>query len=1126
MIIFAPMKRILLPLLAFGLMVGLATLCSAQQNRGYYRFPALHGDTVVFTSEGDLWETTTQGGIARRLTTHLSEETRPAFSPDGTTIAFSASYEGPTEVYTIPAAGGLPVRRTFEGGGASVVGWTPDGKILYTTRRYSTLPDAQLATIDRDNRITVIPLSQAAQGCYDRAGRTLFFTRLPAQGSSTKRYQGGTAQNIWRFSGASEAVPLTPDYAGSSKDAMWWNDRIYFLTDRDGTMNLWSMDENGKNLRQHTHHQGWDIQSPSLSDGRIVYQLGADIHLYDTSSGSDRTLPIELASDFDHLRERWVRNPMDYVTSVHLSPNGDRVVLTSRGRVFVAPVKQGRFVDVVAHKPGRYRDARMMPDGKSLLALSTESGEAEFWKVPANGSGTAEQLTKDASVLRWQGIPSPDGKWLAHQDKNSQLWLLDTSTKTQKRIALSDFSGSGPQFGDVRWSPDSRWFTFSQNSPNQLARIMLYSIDTGVTTALTTDRYDNDGASWSPDGKWIYFVSDRSLRTVIPSPWGSRQPDPYFNRANKIYQLALQKGLVSPFNPPDELHPDKPEPPKPADTPKPDDPAKPAEAQKPIENASAAEPKKIDIDLDGITSRIQEVPVPPANYGHLGLAAKRLFWINYDVENREKTSLQCLDISNKPDNKPETLLEGVSDFELSADGKKILIRKQNELYVLDSSVREAALKDPKTLAEARVELKDWTFSVIPGDEFREAFLDAWRLHRDYFYDPHMHGVDWPAMRDKYSSLIGRVRDRSELSDLIAQMVSELSMLHTFVGGGDLRRGADQIQLASLGARLSPDASGGYVVEHVYQSDPDRPDKLAPLARAGVDVGEGDLILAINGRDLSGVDPGDLLRNQAGKQVLLRVRPKGKTETRELVVKPISMQDDVDLRYREWEYTRRQMVERASGGKIGYVHLRAMGPNDINQWVEEYTPIYNRDGLIIDVRHNNGGNIDSWILGKLLRKAWMYWQGRSGLPYWNMQQAFRGHLVVICDEWTASDGEAFSEGFRRLGLGKVIGTRTWGGEVWLSASNALADRGIATTGEIGVYGPERVWLIEGHGVDPDIVVDNPPHATFLGKDAQLESAIQHLERLIREKPTAVPSAPAYPDKSFHPTPRDQSGRPRQ
>jgi tricorn protease len=1117
----------------------LLPLCFAQQNRGYYRFPAIHGNVIAFTSEGDLWESTIDGGIARRLTTHPGEEAYPAFSPDGKTIAFSANYEGPTEIYTIPAAGGLPTRRTFEGGNAIVVGWTHDGKILYETGRYSKLPGAQLATIDSGNRIEVVPLSEAAQGSYDSQGLTLFFTRFDFQGSQAKRYQGGTAQNIWKFTPGAEAVPLTADYAGTSKSALWWNGRVYIVSDRDGTMNLWSMDQNGRNLKQHTHHEGWDIQSPALSEGRIVYQLGADLRIYEIASGTDKPINIELPSDFDHLREHWIKSPLDYTTAVHLSHDGRSVVATSRGRVFVLPAKPGRLVDVTEHKPGRYRDARGMPDGKSLLVLSSESGEVEFWKIPANGVGAGEQLTSGGKVLRWEGLPSPDGKWIAHQDKDNHLWLLEIATKSQKKVGLSEFGGnSDPQFGAVHWSPDSRWLTFDQPAANGFSQLVLYSVDTGIITPLTTDRYNSGDACWSPDGKWLYFLSDRSLKSTVGAPWGPRQPDPYFDRQIKIYQLALKKGLRSPFEPPDELHPDNPEnPPKPAepakpaepvktaDSPKSADTAKPAETPQPADTAKPADaaaksgekPKveKVEIDLDGIVARLQEVPAPPGNYSNVHASAKRICWLNHDRVNADKTTLECMDVANKGD-KPEALMEGLREYEISGDGKKMLLRKQNELFVVDAGVRAGALHDSKTLDDSRVNVRDWTFSVIPSDEFHEAFLDAWRLHRDYFYDPSMHAVNWTAMRDKYIEVIGRVREREELNDLLAQMVSELSVLHTFVFGGDVRRGVDQVQTASLGADLSRDASaGGYVVQHIYRYDPDRPDKAGPLARPGIDVGEGDVLLSINGHDLLSVtDPGELLRNQAGKQVLLRVRPKGKTETRDVIAKPIGLRRDGDLRYSEWEYTRRQAVEQASAGKIGYVHLRAMGVDDINQWEEEYYPIFNRQGLVIDVRHNGGGNIDSWILGKLLRKAWMYWKPRVGQPYWNMQYAFRGHMVVLCDAWTGSDGEAFAEGFRRLGLGKVIGTRTWGGEVWLSFGNRLADRGIATAAEMGVYGPEGKWLIEGHGVDPDIVVDNLPNATFNGKDAQLEAALKYLDELIRKEPFPVPAVPSYPDKTFH------------
>ena len=1082
----------------------LAASALAQTNRGYYRSPAISGNTVVFTAEGDLWSVGIEGGVARRLTTHPGEETRAAFSPDGKTIAFSANYEGPTEVYTMPAAGGLPARRTYEGGNALVVGWTPDGKVLYTTRRYSTLPDSQLATIDAQNRVELVPLSQAAHGGYDAAGKTLFFTRLPFQGSHAKRYKGGTAQKLWKFTPGQEAAPLTTDYDGASKEAMWWKSRVYFLSDRDGAMNLWSMDENGKNLKQHTRHAGWDIQNAALSQGRIVYSLGADLRLYDTASAKDAPIPIELASDFDHLRERWVKQPNEYGLVARLSHDGSQLALVSRGKVFVAPAKEGRLVEATARKPARFRDVRLTADGKSLIVLSTQSGEVEIWKLPANGVGDGQQLTSDGKVLRWEAIPSPDGKWIAHQDKDNQLWLLETATKKQTKIVTADPSGnSSPAFESVAWSPDSRWLSFSTEAPNTYDRIYLYSVEKGALTPVTTDRYNSASACWGQDGKWLYFLSDRALRSVTGSPWGARAPDPYFDRSQKIYQLPLRKGLRSPFEPPDELHPDKPEEPKPAD--------KPAAGEK-----KPAELPKVEIDLEGIAQRISEVPVPPGNYAALTTTGKRLCWVDPDRANPEKTALACLDIANKGE-KPETLLEGLQGYQISGDGKKFLIRKQNDFFIVDSGVKEAALKVPKTLADAKVDLKDWTFAIIPSEEFREMFLDAWRLHRDYFYDRKMHGVDWPAMREKYLPLVERVRDRQELSDLIAQMVAELSALHTFVRGGDIRQGPDQVSLASLGARLDREASAaGYVVKHIYRTDPDRPDKLSPLARPGVEVAEGDVILAVNGRDaLSAADAGELLRNRAGKQVLLRVRPAGKNEPRDVVVKPISMQDDADLRYHEWEYTRRLMVEEKGGGQIGYLHLRAMGSGDIAQWAEHYYPVFDRQGLIIDVRHNNGGSIDSWILSKLLRKAWFYWQPRAGHSTWNMQYAFRGHLVLLCDERTASDGEAISEGFRRLGLGPLIGTRTWGGEIWLSASNVLADRGIASAAELGVYGPEGKWLIEGHGVEPDVVVDNLPHATFNGQDAQLEAAIKHLQGQIKQKPVQQPRPPAYPDKAFKP-----------
>jgi tricorn protease len=1087
------------------------------QHLGYYRYPAIHGDTLIFAAEGDLWRVDRRGGVASRLTTHPAEESNPAISPDGRTLAFSAAYEGPTEVYTMPIDGGLPVRRTFEGaerGGALVAGWTPGGEILYATTTASGLPSTQLARLDpATGRRALIPLAQASEGCYD--GETLFFTRFAFQGSHTKRYRGGTAQSLWRFDGntkdSSEAAPLTADFAGTSRSPMVWQGRVYFVSDRDGTMNLWSMDEKGSDLRQHTSHRGWDVTSPDLSEGRIVYQLGADLRIFDIAANQDAPLPIRLVSDFDQMRETWVKKPMDFLTASRLSPTGDRLVLTARGQVFVVPVKEGRIVEVT-RKPGvRYREARFLPDGKSVFALSDETGEVEFWKFPANGVGKPEPLTSAGKVLRWEGEASPDGKWIAHHDKDQQLWLLDLKTRKQQRLATSTSPYGG--FQDLSWSPDSRWLAWSVAGSNSFNRIYLYQVATGKTVPLTSDRFNSTSPAWSRDGKWIYFLSDRSLRTLVHSPWGARQPDPYLTATTGIFGVALKKDTRSPFQPPDELHPakDDDEADKGADKDKDKDKDKDDDKAK----DPGKQPPKVEIDLDGLAARLYEVPVPPGNYESLTAGEDRLYWLSVlpGVED-DMTALQTVPFDPEKTD-PKTVLADVDEYGLSADGKKLMIRKGQDFYVLDAGDATGEDELPeKDLAKAKVDLSGWTFPFNPREQWQQMFREAWRLERDYFYDPKMHGVDWPAMLEKYRPLSLRVTSRSELDDLLGQMVSELSALHTFVRS-EGRKGDEDIEVASLGAALSRDeAAGGWRVDHLYRSDPDLPSTAGPLQARGVRVGEGDVIESINGTStLSVMDLGTLLRNQAGKQVLLRVKDATTKKSRDVVVMPVGPEDEADLRYGDWETSRRLAVEAKGKSEIGYVHLRAMGGEDYTSWARDFYPVFDRPGLIIDVRNNRGGNIESWILAKLLRKAWFWWQPRQGEPYPNMPYAFRGHLVVLVNESTASDGEAFAEGIRRLKLGRVIGTRTWGGEIWLTASNILVDKGVATAAEFGVYGPEGSWMIEGHGVDPDEVVDNLPRATFDGQDAQLEAAIRYLQEKIKAEPVPVPKAPAYPDKSL-------------
>lgn len=1101
---------------AFGpllLLTSFATSIVSAEPVGYYRQPALFRDSILFVAEGDIWRVKDTGGAATRLTTHPGEEGHPAISPDGRTLAFTAQYEGTTEVYTMPLAGGQPTRRTFDASDKlPFVGWTPDGKLLYATGAHATLPTIQLVTLDisasdHAGAPTLVPLAQAADGDFTSDG-TLFFTRQDFQGSHTKRYRGGTVQQIWRFTeGAPEAVPLTADFPGTSKRPMWFSGRIYFASDRDGTMNLWSMADSGGDLKQHTQHSGWDIATPRLHTGRIVYQLGADVRLYDVAAGIDRGVNITLDSDFDQTRERWIKEPWDYVTAYHPSPTGDRVVLTARGRVFVAPERQGRLV-TIGNGTARYRDALFLPDGKSLLAFSDASGEVELWRLPANGVGMPEQLTQSGTVFRFLAAVSPDGQRVAHTDKNQRLHLLDVASREDRVIDESKTEA----FDGLTWSPDGKWLAYVATADNLFQQVKLFSVEFRSITPLTTDRYDSYSPAWSPDGRWIYFLSDRNLKSIVESPWGSYQPEPFLDRKTRIYQVPLVAGTRSPFAPRDELQEVSPPEPAGAAGTAGNSAAPPA----PVPKTAETNPP-IRIELDGIQRRLTEVPAPPGNYSNLTVNDKALFWLATAAGERT-SSLQAMPLSaDKPEVK--TVASDLAGYERTADGKKLLLRKGNALYVVDASPVPATLApgaaQQGASAGGPIDLSGWMLPVRPRDEWRQMFVDAWRLERDYFYDPKLHGVDWGALRDRYLPLVDRVSSRAELSDLLGQLTSELAALHIFVRGGDRRRGGDDVVPGSLGAVLirAPDA-GGYRVEAIYESDPDEPERAAPLARPDVNVRVGDVVEAINGQaTLSVPDARLLLRNTADRQVLLRIKPRDGGPSRDVIVAPLTPAAAEDLRYHAWEFSRRKRVEELGQGNIGYVHIRAMGGANFSEWARGFYPVFTRQGLIIDVRHNRGGNIDSWLIGRLLRKAWFHWSQRAGRKsLWNMQYAFRGHIAVLCDEWTASDGEAFAEGVKRLGLGKVIGTRTWGGEIWLSFDNLLIDNGIASAAQFGVFGPEGKWLIEGHGVDPDIVVDNLPHATFRGEDAQLQAAIDYLQQKIATEPVPVPEQPPFPDKA--------------
>jgi len=1056
------------------------------QQKGYYRTPAIYQNTVIFTAEGDLWKYDLVTGSTSRLTTNPGVERNPLISPDGKQLVFVGQYEGASDLYLMNINGSVPKRLTYDfDGRIRPAAWTNDGKILYTSGRYSTLPEQQMLKLDPNTlAFDQLPLAQVSDGCYDENG-VLFFSRLPKQSSNNKRYVGGTIQQLWKFDGKQEAKCLTCDFDGTSFNPMIYKGNIYFASDRDGTMNLWSMDKEGKSLKQLTFSKEWDVKTPAIYGSKIVYQQGADLWLYDIETKQEKMLDITLGSDFDQRKPKWIKNPVESVTFTDISPKGNYTVLISRGRLFVAPTKGDRWVEINRKSGIRFKEAHFL-DERTIIYLSDESGEFEIWKTAADGTGTAQQLTKNSKILIRAMSVSPDGKYIAYIDKNEALRIIDASSGAIKFQYIDKDFG----IGDVNWSSNNQYFTFARSLETFVSQINVVELANSKMTSVTSSRLDSYNPVWSANDHWLYFLSDRKLTTKVSAPWGARQPEPYYTETTNIYALQTDPSDKFPFLAKDAW--EKPDTTA-AATGGDDKNAKP--------KTTAAPLKPVDWSL---TKRLlYTLPVKGGNIRDLSVGDGFIYWIDAGTDNSNKL------FALKTDNykaEPIEIATGINYYRISADKKKILVFKGRTMASANANGEKIDVDKNK------MALANWNFQVDPVEDWREIFVDAWRMMRDYFYDPNLHNVDWVAVRKQHEPLLNRITDRYELDDLIAHMVSELSTLHTFVYGGDKRVSPDQIQTGFLGARLATDPKG-IKIAHIYRSDPDYPESSSPLDKAELTIHDGDIITSIDEVPVKTVqDISMLLANKVNTPVRLGLLNK-QMQPYTQDVKPISANDDRTLRYNEWELTCRMMVDSSSNEQIGYVHLKAMGSGDMDDFVKQFYPVFNRQGLIIDVRHNGGGNIDSWILEKLMRKAWMYWQGRTGKPYWNMQYAFRGHMVVLCDQFTGSDGEAFTEGFRRLGLGKVIGMRTWGGEIWLSSDNILVDNGIATAAEYGVYGPEGKWLIEGHGVDPDIVVDNLPNATFNGKDAQLEYAIQYLKEQIKKQPVTVPPPPAYPDKSF-------------
>ena len=1097
--------------------VAVATLASAgiqAATQGFYREPAALGDLTVFRSQGDLWRVSGGGSVAVRLTSHAGQEISPVLLPDGQTLAFVGQMDGAGDVYTMPVDGGAPQRRTWLGS-AQVRVWGADreGNLLVTAPATDGRP---VVTAYRlvGKALQPLPVGDANDVALSLDGRTLYFTRHGLRGDNAKGYRGGALAQIWALDlqGTAEAKPLlAADFPRSNaRRPMPYRDRdgqerIAFLSDRDGIFNVWSVKADGTQARAHTAFKDFDVRSASITGPQMVLARGADLYrmgLLADGVQQPTALPVRLLGDDNAASTaRWIKRPQDFLTELSLSPNGERALLGVRGRLATQGT-QGLRRAVLQQPAGtRCRDAAFSADSRQVLALCDFSGGVELWQLDALGGPARKQLTQGGQVVRTGLAPSPDGRFVAHTDLAGGLYLTDLKAEGGPKTRELDRGARGGISG-LAWHPDGQALAYNKTgNVGFRGQLWLHPLQ-GQPVALTSSRYDSSDASFSPDGQWLYFSSRRHFATQPGSSvWADRNMGPAFEPGAKVFALALQPGLRPATTAKDEL---------PTAVAKVEVKAEAKADPKAAEAKPPAKPGLPKIVLEGLPERLFEMPIPPGRISDLVADGKRLWW--REAEGQAPGALRTLAL--EPGAVPDTHSERVRRFALTPSGKHLLLQRDAAPGAApDIAILYAAPEPPADLSTALVRWSDWQVSLAPRQEWQQLFDDAWRLSRDHFYDAKLHGVDWKASRERHAALLPRVGDRPELAELMAQMASDLNLLHSQVAVGDVPALAEAPpSVGGLGAKLVAHEQGARI-ERLYRGDPELITDRGPLLAPGLDVREGDVITAINGRAVRWPEGASLLQGEAGKQVRLELL-RG-TERRSVIVTPVEPVRENALRYNDWRESRAQAVAKASNGRIGYLHLRAMGGEDVADFAKNFYAQLDKEALVIDVRFNNGGNIDSWILEKLLRRAWAWWQPRHPAgsdTYPNMQNSFSGPLAVLANENTYSDGETFAEGFKRLKLGPVIGKTTSGAGVWLSDRNRLMDNGILRSAEIAQIDANGQLLVEGVGVTPDIEVDNPPRATAAGADAQLQAAVAALLKQMPATPPAqrTPRVKAYPN----------------
>ncbi|MFO7852160.1 MAG: S41 family peptidase [Bacteroidota bacterium] len=1083
------MKRILT--IAFLAVLASAFQLSAQKKdeARLLRFPTVSGDQLVFSYAGDLYTTGINGGMARKLTTHNGYEVFPRFSPDGSELAFTGQYDGNTEVFKIPAEGGMPERLTYTatlgrddigdrmGPNNIVMTWSPDGKnIIYRSRKQSfNAFRGQLFTVPSSGGLSdEIPLTDGGFCSYSPDGTKLAFNWVFREFRTWKYYRGGMADDIRIYDFKTGELEKVTDNPAQDIIPMWIGKEIYFLSDRDRTMNLFAYDTETGETRKVTDFTDYDIKFPSHSNNYITFEKGGYIYLFDVETQESKKLEIFIAGDRPWARNEW-KDASKNIREASLSPNGERVVFSARGDIWSLPAKNGITHNLTATSGVNERDAEWSPDGKYIAYISDATGEFEIYLMPQDGSDKPIQITDGNETyifsLKW----SPDSKKILYHNKKRELCYVDIESKKRTVIETSDRS---TRFS-YNWSPDSKWLTYTRPQ-RDMTIIRLYNLEDKKSYEVTEGWYNSSNPSFSNDGKYLLFTSARDFNPVYSqAEWNHAYVD-----MSRIYLVTLAKETPSPFAPENDVVKIDEE-----------------EGNKEDEKKKEEGDKNVKIDIDGIGERIIALPVDPANYYSLAGVNGKIYYIVRSAAERGST-MKMYDLEEK---KESELGNNVS-FTLSPNGKKMLVRMNSNWGVISTPSGKINIKDKIDLSEMKV-------LVNLREEWQQMFNEVWRHMRDFFYDPGMHGVDWKAIHDKYNVMVPHVSHRSDLAYLMGEMIAELNVGHTYVNNGE-RPQPERIQIGLLGARVSRDKSGYFRIDKILRGANWSDDLTSPLRAVGVNVNEGDYIISVDGAETTTTDDiYTLLIGKAGSEVMLEINDRPSPDgSREVLVKPIN--NESSLYYYQWVQNNIEEVSRQTDGKVGYIHIPDMGVTGLNEFAKHYYPQLTKEGLIIDVRGNGGGNVSPMIIERLLRKITymtMHTGQQEGDP--NPVGTHVGPKVTLLDKYSASDGDLFPYRFQVKELGPTIGTRSWGGVVGYSGAIPLIDGGSIITPSYAPYDKEgKGFIIEGKGVVPDIIVENNPAELYEGKDAQLNKAVEVILEELEKSPVDLPPIPPFPDKS--------------